>query len=167
MDVIFSSVRNMGVLIAVGVLGIIAAVFLIRALASIRRARASRAWPSITGTILSSNVVAGRRPGRNGVSYHPSVMYEYHVNGQRYMGNRISFGAQVGTGISSWAQNKLAQYPVGASVAVHYNPLNPADAVLESGAAASWSMFLIPAILIVAMIVFLVSFGVIKLPFGR
>src|SRR5260221_10652432 len=81
-DSIFGAARNMGVLFAVGLLGILTAVFLMRALASMRRAGASRAWPSIPGTILSSNVVAGRRPGRNGISYYPSVMYEYHVNGQ-------------------------------------------------------------------------------------
>lgn len=167
MDSLFNSTRNLGVLIAVGVLGLIALGVLIRTVQAWRKASTSKNWPSTTGTVLSATVAAGRTPGRNGVSYYPLVVYQYTIDGQHYTGNRLGFGSQVGVGIQSLAARGLANYPVGGSVPVYYNPNNPADAVLERRASGNWGNVLVLVILLAAMGIVLTSFGGLTLPFGR
>jgi hypothetical protein len=92
-------------------------------------------------------------------------MYEYEVNGQRYVGNRIRFGDQIGTGFRSIAENAATKYGVGSSVQVFYNPSNPQDAALERNSGGSLSSLIIFGVLIFAAVIVLVSFGGFRLPF--
>jgi hypothetical protein len=167
MDSIIGSYRSLGVIVVLIVIGLVALNTLFKMLRAWQQSARSQSWSQTTGTVQSANVVAGRNPGRNGVSYYPVVMYEYNVDGQRYIGNRIHFGSQVGIGIQSIAARGLNKYPVGGTVPVYYNPENPADAVLQRSAAANWGNYLMLAILIIAIIIIISAFGPIRLPFAR
>lgn len=167
MNLLFNSTRNLGVLIAVGVLAIIVFGVLLRALQSWRKTIVSKSWPTAMGTVLSATVAAGRTSGRNGTSYYPLVVYEYAVNGQRYTGNRLRFGSQIGVELQSWAASALGKYPAGGSVPVYYNPDNPAEAVLIRNASGNWGNIIVLLIMIAAIVIVLTRFGGITLPFGR
>ncbi len=67
-------------------------------------------------------------------SYVPSVSYAYKVNGVRYQGDRIRVGLKERGYIrEQQARNHVARYPVGAAIAVRYDPKRPESAVLELG----------------------------------
>lgn len=130
---------------------IVALVFVYLAIRASRKASVSRSWPATTGKVLAAGIEP--RTGRSGssgysTSYYPVVQYEYTVNGQRYLGNRITFGGQVGYGWTNMAQNQIANYNPGSSVAVFYDPNEPANAVLERTAGTSGKIYWFVAILI-------------------
>ena len=130
--------------LAVGLLGVICTaviplvivgglvVFLVRRSRQSGEARqAAQVWPSAAGTVLMSTIQI-RRSGRHSRSEVPVVVYQYHVNGQMYQGNRIRAGDQFLTvRVAGQAQATLARYPAGAPVTVYYNPVNPAESALE------------------------------------
>jgi hypothetical protein len=70
-------------------------------------------------------------------SYSPRVSYDYTALGQRYTGNKISFGFTKAHNTHRSAEAELTRYPVGSQVTVFYNPANPAEAVLERKAGNS------------------------------
>ncbi len=90
-------------------------------------------WPRTVGTVLSSSV----QVSRSGNSRHetPLVLYTYQVNGAVFQGRQVRVGDEFGrirvAGGSSSASNTVARYPAGASVAVYYDPANPANSALE------------------------------------
>ena len=55
------------------------------------RAKASVAWPTSPGKVLSSSVVEGLRDD-DGVTYYANVVYEFNVNNTTYSGKRIAYG---------------------------------------------------------------------------
>ena len=104
----------------------------------INRARVQKAltWPTASGRVASTEVKihksSTRRSGggyTNTTTYEPVVYYTYSVGGQSYTGRRLSYGGfQAG---EQSARDKIASYPDGSLVQVHYNPGKPQDAVLE------------------------------------
>ena len=88
-------------------------------------AYSSRRWPSVTGRITRSKVVAGRR---NSASY--DVRYEYQVYGRPYTGERVRFGGAFNNN-SSDARATMLTYPEGKIVTVWHHPQRPAIATLE------------------------------------
>lgn len=130
---------------------IVALVFVYLALRASRKASISRSWPATTGKILAAGIEP--RTGRSGssgysTSYYPVVQYEYTVNGQRFLGNRITFGGDVGYGWTGMAQRQIASYVPDSSVAVFYDPNEPGNAVLERTAGTSGKIYWLVAILI-------------------
>lgn len=123
------------VLLLAGV-GACIAVLIILLLAMIQAAPASssRSWASTLGIIIASFVAYERDaqdPKGLKAYYVPNVVYEYIAGGERQNARRIHFGAPSRMVHKSAAENKLANYPVGAQVNVFYNPDKPDDAVLE------------------------------------
>lgn len=105
----------------------------------------NRNWPSTTGTITKNDYVfipseervvrwSGRRTQIDTPEeYHITINYEYEVDGQSYMGDRIAlYGTNVRTKQSTVDQ-LMVTYPEGGSVSVYYDPDNPETAVLETG----------------------------------
>ena len=93
-------------------------------------------WPVVEGEITSSKVkqIPGvRRFGYGGPSYEPSVAYSYRVLGTTYSGTRLRFGGEPTDYYQDNTYAKLAQYPVGTTVRVHYQPDDPSRSVLEPG----------------------------------
>ncbi len=94
-------------------------------------ARASEAWPTVPGAVLSSEVRVSPDP-EGGHDYAPIVQYAYSVDGKEYRASRISFGRH-NSGDQGAVERKIASLPVGATVAVAYDPTDHGRAVLEPG----------------------------------
>jgi uncharacterized protein DUF3592 len=91
----------------------------------------SHRWQTTEGVIIASRV--HEEPGVEGLTYRPKVLYRYSVNGSEHVASRTKFGDGVSLSWSSPARQIVRTYPVGTAVTVHYNPADPADAVLEPG----------------------------------
>ncbi len=99
------------------------------------RAQASRDWPVAEGVVERIEVKREWQNGGRGRSgrwhYSPYVVYAYEVNGIRRVNDRLAF-----TKTSSSKQSPSVRYvkkhPVGSRVGVRYNPLDPADSVLDA-----------------------------------
>lgn len=116
---------------------LIAGVFVYIARRNVRQADASANWSSVTGVIGASSVQArtsSNSEGGTSTSYYPELLYEYRVGDNRYVGQRITFGTQVGYGDRNRAQAVVDRYMPGNQVPVYYNPNNYADSVLERSA---------------------------------
>ena len=63
----------------------------------------------------------------------PMVVYEYEVNGTKYISNRVRVQDASGPtmGGALYANPLLKRYPKGATVTVYYNPQNPRESALE------------------------------------
>jgi hypothetical protein len=140
---------------------IIALVFIFLALRAGRQAGVSKNWPATTGKIIASGIEPRRSHSSNGgtgTSYYPVVQYQYMIDGRSYMGNRITFGNQVGYGWTNMAQKQVDLYPAGANVAVFYDPSDPGMAVLERTSGTStkiyWGIALLMLVILAVTVVF-------------
>jgi|AMWB02.1.fsa_nt_gi hypothetical protein len=118
-----------------GILCIVAgALIILFGLLQARKASTAKArWAEAHGQILESHLQSQRSRSSSGISsttYSPEVTYEYEVDGQTYTGNRLGFGS--GSFSEKKAKAKIAPYPAGAAVTVHYDPAEPSNAVLET-----------------------------------
>jgi hypothetical protein len=107
---------------------------------NLKQADASQGWPATTGRITDAHVnhsTSTDSDGDSSDSYSAQVSYEYQALGQPHTGTRISFGFAKSYNSRHQAENELARYPLGAQVAVYYNPSNPAEVVLERKAGGS------------------------------
>jgi hypothetical protein len=97
-----------------------------------RKAKASLAWPSAPGTVVSSVLVQDTTGEIT--TFTPVVTYTYVVNGQTLQCDRVGF---------SPTRNKkiLAKYPKGNPVQVFFDPQHPSTAVLEKGGSTRVMMF--------------------------
>lgn len=104
---------------------------------NLEQARASNAWPTAPGHIVSSGVREyeewNRDKEEQWTYYAAQVTYAYTVNGVLYTGDRINFSTAVRWGDRGPADKIIARYLTGATAEVYYNPENPQEAVLEPG----------------------------------
>lgn len=109
-------------------------------------AEASR-WPQTAGRVVSSTVehyrqrVGGARTGDLVTFYEAVVEYSYSVDGREYHSTRLSFGGKA-AGAQALAEAQAAQYPAGSQVMVHYDPNNPANAVVDVRIAQGLTFFI-------------------------
>ncbi len=104
----------------------------IHALRQLRRALASRHWPSHPAVVLRSSVRAYAGRGRQ--SYEPIVRYEYRVNGERYESGRITFaGLQLLSSTRPDAERVAGRFPVGTQLSVRVDPSRPHLSVVDPG----------------------------------
>jgi hypothetical protein len=122
----------------------LAIIFLIR-----RKVAAVSQWPATIGSIIAS-YLDRRFTGKSRTNY-PVVHYVDQVSRQQYQGRKIAPGPEVG---GSGAEKVVARYPVGARVMVFYNPQDPADAVLERKALASWMQWVLLLLLALFDVIF-------------
>ena len=92
----------------------------------------SRRWPQATGKVIVSDLQRSR-DSEGGYSYRPEVSYQYSVEGQEFIASRTRYGDRLALSWSAPAARMVRRYPVGAVVSVHYDPDEPAEAVLEPG----------------------------------
>jgi hypothetical protein len=107
------------------------------------RAKASVAWPTSPGKVLSSSVVQNRDSEGDLGAYHAEVVYEFNVNNTTFSGKRIAYG-DYGSGNPSHAQEIVNRYPQDKNVPVSYMPNNPKECLLEVG--VKGQAFCVPAI---------------------
>lgn len=98
----------------------------------------ARHWPTTTGTVFRSGVA--ERGGR----YAPDVAYRYAVTGTEYQGTQLGLTLfQSGTSDRAAVAARVARYPLGQPVTVHYDPARPARSALELPAQApAWPLLL-------------------------
>ncbi len=96
--------------------------------------KAGETWPTVPGVVTESRISShtSHYKGRTSTQLTAQVKYEYQVNAQIYDSNRLGFG-NPGSGKKK-ANAKIAEYPVGTPVTVHYYPADPSNAVLETKA---------------------------------
>lgn len=107
---------------------------LVSNLRSARKGSVSAQWPIAPGRIVSSQVTSHRSLDSDGTHttiYSPEVVYQYVVGAQQLTSDNVSFSGVAGTSWSSGAEATVARYVPGTTVQVFYNPVNPAEAVLE------------------------------------
>jgi len=120
-----------------------------------RKIRASQSWPHTPGRILSARVDMVRTQGNPGeadtISYDPEVQYEYLVDNQRYVGNRIAIGGK-SHGSRKKAEQALQAFQVGSSVWVFYDPAKPGQSVLEKKKSGGTMLMVIGGAIVVLAI---------------
>jgi hypothetical protein len=122
----------------------------------LRIVRASAKWPTVTATVVSSDVETRHRSGdatgmrtERGFEYLPRIAYEYSVDGVRHQSDRITFDdLRFDNHIT--AKAIADRYASGSEVSVYYDPEQPGRAVLEPG--LSWTAYLLPAFGVVLML---------------
>jgi hypothetical protein len=104
-----------------------------------RRGREAQGWPTVTGTIVKSEVeeFRDRTGGSSSLSYRAAVEYSYQVRGHTYRSNQIKLDVTV-SGTKAAAEKVTAKYPAGSAVTVHYDPDNPGTAALEKATGMTW-----------------------------
>jgi hypothetical protein len=91
---------------------------------------AAHSWPGAPGVVLASEV---RINSGQATTLYPFIRYRYEVGGQVFEGTRIRAGderlrIQMG---DAAAYETVERHPIGASLTVFYNPVNPAESALE------------------------------------
>src|SRR5437867_12360848 len=98
------------------VIGAIGLMLIAYSLAALRQARATLGWPSVTGTVLRSQLESGetvREKKQKFTLYNAEVEYGYMVNGKEYVSDRIRFDLQ-GQPDPADAKRLVDHYPVGS-----------------------------------------------------
>jgi hypothetical protein len=121
----------------------------------------ARSWPTVEGQITESEVERERAIGDTDeeVQYKAVVKYSFTVDGRPYTGERVAFG--LGTSNRpSGARRIVDRYPAGRAVEIHYSPIDPSDAVLETnvGGFAIITLIVGPIILLAGAIGFIAEF---------
>ena len=115
--------------------------------------KAGDSWPTVPGVVTELRVSShtSYQNGRTSTQHTAQVKYAYQVNGQSYDSNRLGFGNPGGG--KKKANTKIAEYPQGAPVTVHYDPADPSNAVLETKAYGFVNYLLLAGLMIVIGVV--------------
>lgn len=117
--------RNLPYLI-VGVITTLVGVWiLVKAVREMRLAARTRTWPTVPGCVTHAEVVS------DDGSEVFEVEYRFEVAGVRHRGDVLQFGHPQKS--SAIDQELVDRYAVGTEVEVHYDPADPATAVLIPG----------------------------------
>ena len=105
----------------------IGGVFALKSFSFLREARVCARWPTAPGWVVRAQVK--RAAADDEVRFSDlHVLYTYRVNNREYRGTRLYAG---GAAHARVAETTVEKYRTGADVAVHYDPANPAVAILE------------------------------------
>lgn len=97
---------------------------------TLRLARASRAWPTTSGRVVTNRTHVVRRSHAN-PGVRVDITYEYEVDGVRHQGTRVRFAGTSNLAKDD-AERTARRYPVGSRVEVHHHPALPELATLET-----------------------------------
>jgi len=103
------------------------------------KGRQSRNWPTVPGTIVKSQLVTKTDVNATAIRdlltttvYGAKIRYSYMVEGRSLEGGRVGLTGSRWARTDDDARNRMAKYPVGQKVTVHYQPNKPENAVLET-----------------------------------
>lgn len=102
-------------------------------------AKGSANWRTVPAEVISSKVKSTQREGekkRTYTTYSADISYRYKVNGQEFTSSQVMIEQPPKT-FSADAEKLVQQFPPGQTVVAHYDPLNPSQAILISGAKTS------------------------------
>ncbi len=141
----------------------VACAFIYAWIRELRKARATRSWPTVTGRIMTSHVHSytgyDRRTHSSRKYYDPQVVYEYTINGTRYESHQIAIGIGYSDHRREAVERKVAPYKAGADVEVFYNPNDPTDAVLEHGIAGGILLLFIGVFILFILALFFIPWN--------
>ena len=140
---------------------VLALAFVALAIKMGRRAGRTRAWTRDDARVLSNGVTIRLTQGEANAGdidaferrYRPNVSYEYLVDGISHVGTAIAPDLAEAYGSDGWALRVIARYPVGAAVAAHHDPADPARAVLEPGASRNTVLTIVVLLVLAALCV--------------
>ncbi len=102
----------------------------------------SYTWPSVNGRVIFVSNGTNRTSTEAVLGKRPPLLYEYSVQGRRYIGSRIAFDGLQHRGRS--ARKRIGQkYTRGDAVKVYHNPRQARSSTLAKGLGA---FILIPLI---------------------
>jgi hypothetical protein len=116
--------------IMIGAIGIILGIY---SSVSLAKVRAAAKWPTTMGIVMESSVQTeqkDRERRQSATFYQARVRYQYKVDGNAYSSDKVRVNLR-GQSQPDEPRELVARYPVNATVPVHYNPDNPAEAVLQ------------------------------------
>ncbi len=91
----------------------------------------SKDWKTTNGVIIESRLVDNGRSKSRGRNNKPVIVYSYDVGRDSFTSDRILFGIA--------SKEWVTKYQEGTSVAVAYNPSEPGQSTLNTGAhITSW-----------------------------
>jgi hypothetical protein len=105
------------------------AAFILSMLA-IRRAKASKSWPTTEGTITGTELESAYDDDGDLSGYTPRVYYDYTIDGRTYSSG--TYGISTGKMNQARAEQVIAPFLAGQKVRVFYNPKNQHDAVINT-----------------------------------
>jgi hypothetical protein len=134
------------------------------------QAQATKSWQQTQGFISQVNLIASTSSTSTTSSKQKtidiSVVYRYQINGKDYQSDKYSYGD--GKTAKSRLKNKItaqhwlenSPYQTGNEINIYYNPKNPQQAVIKTGASI-WTF--IPLLIgILLTVVFLIILWRIK-----
>ena len=117
-----------------------------------RQASSQRKWPTASARVESSGVPAFESrdsdSGRLRTQYRAEVIYGYEVAGVRYTSDKLG-SSQMSSNIETAARRIADRYPTGSTIEIHYNPSNPAEAIVKPGSRALLLLWLIPLAMVI------------------
>jgi hypothetical protein len=125
-----------GMVVGFGAFALVIALF---GLAVRKQASAARHWPVVAGTIKLSEMeeyhdAPSDSGARGNEMFGKRVSYTYAYQNISYTNECARVGAETGAAANKMLESLLSRYKDGASVEVHVNPANPAEATLDAGA---------------------------------
>ncbi|MGX5841226.1 DUF3592 domain-containing protein [Mesorhizobium sp. ArgA1] len=137
--------ENLGIAVFLMFIGLFA---LLMGIAHKVLAKRATKWPVTAGRIDASGLETVRID--NGYRrwrpvFHSRIVYSYEVAGRHYTAARVTFGAYVLASIPALVSGQAERYAQGSKVDVHYDPANPASAVLECRARGVWVLWVCSA----------------------
>jgi hypothetical protein len=94
--------------------------------------KAKKTWLTAPGVVLNSYIQIHQSRYSRGQTktFEPRINFQFQVGDLTYTGDRLGFGSASSS--AAKANKKMALYPQGAQVTVHYDPARPSKAVLET-----------------------------------
>jgi hypothetical protein len=121
-------------LIPFGIFALIGIISFLIGWRSMKKNQAAATWPTVAGEIISSvldSYISYDDDGDATTMYRPLITYQFEVEGDVYTSTQVRVNGFMATNMESRQRKKLAAYPEGGEVEVHYNPFTPQDSLLE------------------------------------
>jgi hypothetical protein len=105
-----------------------------------RQARVSLRWPTVAGTITTSDVIEEAIEDKSNddksfirkiYRYQVDLRYAYQLGKRDFVGTAANWGGTAIYGLRDRAEKAASRYSVGQPVTVYYDPEQPGNAVLE------------------------------------
>jgi len=119
-----------GIFLAIGALPLA-----IKSMRHLRIYRQAQDWPKIPATMTNSSI--RENTDSDGTSYLPEFSYRYSVAGKEYHSTVHTEGLPF-QNTEDAARQMVKKFAVGDTVQVSVNPINPAQAVLDTGFPKVW-----------------------------
>jgi hypothetical protein len=127
-------------LVAFGSFWLSVMLLILAALLAVMKADRLIHWTKADAEVQGAEVYSViQRTGRSSIVWHAAVTIRYPVNGNP-MVTTVDRGFQ--SGLQSWMEHWVRQYPAGSHRKILFNPVDPLDADLEGE--WSWASFSSP-----------------------